>query len=882
MLYWKEHSEATSCCICSTSRYIKGAAEDGTSAKKIAAKVLRYFPLGPRLQRLYMSRHTAESMIWHSTKRPRDGFLRHPADSPAWSKVDELYPNFGNESRNVRLGLASDGFNPFGNMSTSHSTWPVVMSVYNLPPWMCMKQPYMMLSLLIPGPKGPGNDIDVYLQPLVEELKNLWNEGIHTYDAFTKSTFTMRAAVLWTISDFPAYAMLSGYSTKGYKACPVCMEETDSIRLHHGNKECFMGHRRWLPIEHKYRRWRNSFNGLPEHRGRPTVMSGTDCLRALSGLRFQFGKGKIPAKVRKRSRSSTLQQEPVKGNWRKKSIFFDLPYWEHLLLRHNLDVMHIEKNVTDSVVGTLLGMKWKNKDSAKAHEDMVLLNVKKGLHPISPGGRYPPAIFNLKNMEKTTICKVLHSIHPPDGFCSNISNCVRVEERTLVGLKSHDNHILMQHLLPVAIRRAISCKVLTTVLLELSSFFRQLCTKVGSADYYANLSRQIALALCTLEAIMPPAFFDVMEHLPIHLADEAAIAGPVQYRWMYPIERYLFTLKKYVRNKNLPEGCIAEGYIIEECLSFCVMYLSDGVDSKRTRIGRNADDPNNVPRLGLPVFDKKGRALEKPHEFKLTKEDLLRAHTHVLINCPEIKSYLKEHVEREKSKRGRRSCQDSERLANLSFAAYFKNLIETKVRNGDRGIDPDVRALAAGPNETVGRYKKYVINGFRFHVKSLDTGSNAQNSGIFVNAGSNCYATADDHRPRDGMLDYYGILTDIIELDYHSGRKVLLFDGDWIDNRTANRGIKKDEYGFLLENFNHLLPKPDTLVFASQTLQVFYVKCPVELDWDVIVRTRPRDYFDMGADLSPEPYAHQELHNGDDDGEDMTIPRTDMPDIALD
>ncbi|XP_061993579.1 uncharacterized protein LOC133711482 [Rosa rugosa] len=376
MLYWKEHSEATSCSICGTSsRYIKGAAEDGTSAKKIAAKVLRSFPLGPRLQRLYMSRHTTESMIWHSTKRPRDGFLRHLADSPAWSKVDELYPNFGNESRNVRLGLASDGFNPFGNI-----------------------------------------------------------------------------IVLWTISDFPAYAMLFGYSTKGYKACPVCMEETDSIRLHHGNKECFLGHQRWLTIEHRYQRWRNSFNGLPEHRGRPTVMSGTDCLRALSGLRFQFGKGKIPAGVRKRSRSSTLQQEPVKGNWRKKN----------------------------SVVGTLLGMKWKNKDSAKAHEDMVLLNVKKGLHPKSPGGRYPPAIFNLKNMEKTT-------------NCSNISNCVRVEEMTLVGLKSHDNHILMQHLLPVAIRRAIS-------------------------------------SICTLEAIMPPAFFDVMEHLPIHLADEAAIACPVQYR----------------------------------------------------------------------------------------------------------------------------------------------------------------------------------------------------------------------------------------------------------------------------------------------------------------------------------------------------------------
>ncbi|PRQ46315.1 hypothetical protein RchiOBHm_Chr2g0087751 [Rosa chinensis] len=112
-------------------------------------------------------------------------------------------------------------------------------------------------------------------------------------------------------------------------------------------------------------------------------MTGSDCLRAISGLKFQFGKGTKSPLTRKRSCSKGVP-EPYKGNWRKISIFFDLPYWEHLLLRHNLDVMHIEKNVTNSVVGTLLGIKWKNKDRAKAREDMVLLNVKHDLHPITP------------------------------------------------------------------------------------------------------------------------------------------------------------------------------------------------------------------------------------------------------------------------------------------------------------------------------------------------------------------------------------------------------------------------------------------------------------------------------------------------------------------
>ncbi|KAK9951514.1 hypothetical protein M0R45_006952 [Rubus argutus] len=123
--------------------------------------MLFYKKTCPRLQHLYLSQHTAKSMIWHAKQRPKDDVLRHPADSMAWSKLDSSDPTFESEACNVHLGLASDGFNPFGTMSQSHSTWSVVMSVYNLPPWLCMKIPYLMLSLLIPGPTSPNNNIDV-------------------------------------------------------------------------------------------------------------------------------------------------------------------------------------------------------------------------------------------------------------------------------------------------------------------------------------------------------------------------------------------------------------------------------------------------------------------------------------------------------------------------------------------------------------------------------------------------------------------------------------------------------------------------------------------------------------------------------------------------
>jgi Transposase family tnp2 len=105
--------------------------------------------------------------------------------------------------------------------------------------------------MLIPEPRDPNNDIDVYLAPLIDESKELWEVGIIAYDSSKKEEFQLRATILWTINDFSAYAMLSGWSTKGYIACPICGKDTDSHRLQKGSKNCYMGHRRFFPIKHR-------------------------------------------------------------------------------------------------------------------------------------------------------------------------------------------------------------------------------------------------------------------------------------------------------------------------------------------------------------------------------------------------------------------------------------------------------------------------------------------------------------------------------------------------------------------------------------------------------------------------------------------------------
>lgn len=170
MLYWQEREGQQACHICNASRYISAdeSGKSSTSHKSMRpAKVLRYFPLIPRLKRLYMCEKTAGEMRWHEIGLTKDGKLRHPADGLAWKAFNSRYPEFFLDPRNVRLGLASDGFNPFRAMGTTYSTWPVLLIPYNLPPWICMKQQSFILSAIIPGEKGPGNDIDVYMRPLI-------------------------------------------------------------------------------------------------------------------------------------------------------------------------------------------------------------------------------------------------------------------------------------------------------------------------------------------------------------------------------------------------------------------------------------------------------------------------------------------------------------------------------------------------------------------------------------------------------------------------------------------------------------------------------------------------------------------------------------------
>ncbi|KAK8618251.1 hypothetical protein V6N13_132251 [Hibiscus sabdariffa] len=143
-----------------------------------------------------------------------------------------------------------------------------------------MKQSSFILSMIILGEKGPGNDIDIYLQPLIEELKQLW-VGVQTFDVLKKENFNLRATLLWTINDFPAYANLSDWSTKGCYACPCCATETCSMWLNNGKKFSYMEHRRWLDENHRFRYDKNLFDGTEEFKSAPEQTIESDIFSML-------------------------------------------------------------------------------------------------------------------------------------------------------------------------------------------------------------------------------------------------------------------------------------------------------------------------------------------------------------------------------------------------------------------------------------------------------------------------------------------------------------------------------------------------------------------------------------------------------------------------
>ncbi|BBH05789.1 hypothetical protein Prudu_017279, partial [Prunus dulcis] len=678
ILYRKEYEDSTNCPTCGISRWKQG--KDSILKEGVPAKVVWYFPPIPRFKRMFQSHETAKSLTWHAARKSIDGQMSHPADSPSWKLLDDKWPEFGNEPRNLRLALSSDGFNP--------------------------------------------------------------------------------------------------HSSLRYKACPICGDDTPSHRLKNGHKICYIGHRKWLPINHPYRRQRAAFNGKPEYGIPPEPLTGEEVLH--------------------------MVENGDRVCWKKKSIFFDLEYWKYLPVRHALDVMHIEKNVCDSIIGTLLEIPGKNKDGIAARLDLLNMGVKTDLQP---------------SMEKTY------------SFASWALEFVKSREERdsrLLGLKSHDCHTLMQQLLPVAIRSVLE-KPARYAITRLCFFFNAICAKTVDVSKLDKLEEDVVVTLCLLEKYFPPSFFDIMVHLVVHLVREVRLCGPVYFRWMYPFERYMKVLKGYVQNRTRPEGCIAERYIAEEAVEFCTQHLSD------------------VSTVGVPSSQKMG--VSKPLSgctVSVVDQDLLnQAHLYVLENTEEVLPYIEQHMIHIKTAypKFRKRTKWLQDKHNSTFIQWLRFKVQSELEEDNNGVSENLRWLAAGPNMAVPLYRSYLIKGIKFNIKAQDDVRTTQNSGVYLLAQTMQVASAKDKNPILSNMGFYGVIQEIWDLDYQKFT-IPVFRCDWIDSS----GLVVDELGFTLVDLSKIGHRNDQFVLASQVKQIFFVDDPMHRGWSVVLSMPNREYNDVIGD----------------------------------
>lgn len=181
-------------------------------------------------------------------------------------------------------------------------------------------------------------------------------------------------------------------------------------------------------------------------------------------------------------------------------------------------MIHIEKNICDSIIGTMLNLKEKSKDGLKSCKDLRTMKIRNELHPLKRGlGFYLSAAFyGLSKKEKEIFLKRHSNMRLLDGHGSNFGNPNSIEESKILGLKSHDYHILMQQILYVALRELLP-KGPTNAIIQLCAFFNQLCHRSLDRNKLESLEKDVAKTLCLLEIFFPLFIFDIMVHVVIHL-----------------------------------------------------------------------------------------------------------------------------------------------------------------------------------------------------------------------------------------------------------------------------------------------------------------------------------------------------------------------------
>jgi len=288
------------------------------------------------------------------------------------------------------------------------------------------------------------------------------------------------------------------------------------IWLAKGDKySSFDKHRQFLPIDHPFRRdIKNFTKGVVVDEPPSQMMSGVAVREWLQSLMVKEG--------------GCFVGYGEEHAWTQKSGLWRLSCMDDLLLPHDIDMMHSEKNIAEALWGTIMDILDKIKDNVKARVDQATLcdRPKLNIPPPKNGKKWkkPAAEFVLKKHQRKEVQEWFQTLMFPDGYAANLRRGVNLSTMRINGLKSHDYHIWIEQLLPVMVRGYLPDHV-WQVLVKLSNFFRQLCAKELSRAVVEQIEKLAPVLFCKLEKIFPPGFFNPMQHMILHLPYEAWMGG---------------------------------------------------------------------------------------------------------------------------------------------------------------------------------------------------------------------------------------------------------------------------------------------------------------------------------------------------------------------
>jgi hypothetical protein len=224
---------------------------------------------------------------------------------------------------------------------------------------------------------------------------------------------------------------------------------------------------------------KNQFNGNTEKRHPPPYLTGHEVYEMVKDVHIVIGKQKRTSK--------NIEEDDM---WKKQSIFWELPYWKHLDVRHSIDVMHIEKNMWEGLLGTLLHTDGKIRDHGHARVDLKKMRIRHQLllDDSVKGTELPTSCITLLKHEKD-FCGFLKNVKVPSGYSTNVARLIPfLDLKVAPGVKSYDYHILLTQMIAVGIQN-ILLVIVRVAIMNFCFFFNAIGQKVLSEEALESLEK---------------------------------------------------------------------------------------------------------------------------------------------------------------------------------------------------------------------------------------------------------------------------------------------------------------------------------------------------------------------------------------------------------